>query len=120
MKIPLGIQVDDHTQANFLKEILTSSWPGSIMSFNSFGSLREVSKKQRFGLVYLELKPDDELKKWISAQDDPVVGILSPRWTERDLVSYLDCGLKDYVLKPFQPQKLIEQTKTYAELTFDF
>ncbi len=120
MKIPLAIQVDSRSQAEFLHEILTSTWPADLIKLDSFSSLRELAKNQRFGLVYLELKPDSNvLKKWIAAQDDPVVGIVTPRWSESDLASYLDYGLEDYVLKPFQPEKLIEQAKAYAELTFE-
>lgn len=107
---PLALQLSDSTQETFLYELLDSKWPSEVLKIGSFEELKQLIRRRRFGLVYLQLSPgSDEELDWLRTVDDPVVGVVSHQWSADQLEKYIDHGLEDYVIKPFQPPKLHRQ-----------
>ncbi len=117
MNPPLGVIVKNSTQRNFLVELLQPVWPGRLIDLAGFDELKSLSSSQRFGLLYLELTPDNpDLIDWLFEQRDPVIGIINRNWKLPQLEPYIDTGLEDYLIKPFQPEKISKQLRRFVSI----
>ncbi len=117
MTRPIVIQQGNDVQRSFLEGIVRRAWPGKTYELPTFEELRELSRQHRFRLVFLELSPEAPSQlNWIREQPRNVVGIVNWKWEEQQLLPFIDAGLSDYVLKPYQPERirhLVEFRKQY-------
>jgi len=76
---------------------------------------REVYQSRQPDLVILDAQLTDgdglELCKWLHAQGQPLIMILSACTTETDIVSGLRAGADDYMTKPFGMQEFLARVE---------
>jgi len=102
-----AIQQANRTQRAFLNEIVTTAWPGESCRFSTFRELARASRDRPFDLVFLELDPGDSARlEWIETWGARSVGLVSRRVDGGRLDPFLERGLSDYILKPYQPDKI--------------
>lgn len=119
MTRPIVVQQENDLQRSFLEGVVRRAWPGKTYELPTFDELRELSQQHRFRLVFMELNPDSQAQlKWLREQPQNVVGIVNWKWEQEKLLPFIDAGLSDYILKPYQPeriQRLVEWRKQYAK-----
>lgn len=118
MKPSLALLLHNQTDQSFLAGLVDSRWPGDVIPCADLAELRQLGSERRFGLIYLELvaPPDDDLLEWIGSQPDPVVGVVNRKWEADQLSPYVENGLADFLYKPLQPAKIIDQVEAYSSL----
>ena len=52
-----------------------------------------------------------EITRWLRAQGDTPIIMLTARREERDRIAGLEMGADDYVVKPFSPQELVSRVR---------
>jgi DNA-binding response OmpR family regulator len=57
------------------------------------------------------------LTRWIRAQDDIPIIILTARREESDRIAGLEMGADDYIVKPFSPQELVSRVRAVLRRT---
>ncbi len=112
---PLALRLSNSTQQKLLYALLDSNWPSEVVKIGSLTELKQLTERRRFGLIYLKLKINAKNQlDWLSHQSDPVVGIINRKWSADQLEVFLEQGLEDYILKPFQPPKIKQQLNSRA------
>lgn len=118
MTRPIVVQQENDVQRSFLEGIVRRAWPGKTYELPTFDELRELSRQHRFRLVFVELDPGSRSQiEWLDDQPRNVVGIVSWKWEEEQLLPFINAGLSDYILKPYQPERirrLVEMRRQYA------
>lgn len=107
-----AFQQANATQREFLSEIVVTAWPGEAEQFESFDELYRASVSREFDLVFLELRPDsDRQLQWLETWGASSVGLVSREWEGSALEPFLERGLSDYILKPYQPEKITRMVR---------
>lgn len=107
-----AVQQAHSAQRDFLGEIVETAWPGDVRHFETFSELAGVDDPTVFSLVLLELEPDSNRQlDWVEMWGDRTVGVVSRRWEARQLEAFLERGLSDYILKPYQPEKITRMVR---------
>ncbi len=110
------VQQENTSQRSLLVEIIDSATSRHIYEVGSFEELAEISARQSSLFIFMELEAGNEQQlQWLQTQDDHVLGIINRRWEENELEPFISAGLSDYVLKPYQPERLIELVENLTE-----
>ncbi|MFN2629580.1 MAG: response regulator [Gaiellaceae bacterium] len=82
---------------------------------------RELIRRERFSLVVLDVMLPGidglSLCRWIRANSDLPVILLTARGEEADRIVGLELGADDYVTKPFSPRELAARVRTVLRRT---
>lgn len=107
-----AIQQAHDAQRDFLSDLVETAWPGDVRHFETFSELADVEDPTVFSLILLELKPESSRQlEWVEMWGDRTVGMVSRSWEARQLESFLERGLSDYILKPYQPEKITRMVR---------
>lgn len=107
-----AFQQSNATQRAFLAEVVVTAWPGEVQQFESFVELARASGSRDYDLVFLELQPGSERQlEWLEIWGQKSVGLVSRQWEGSELGPFLERGLSDYILKPYQPEKITRMVR---------
>lgn len=107
-----AVQQAHEAQRDFLSDLVETAWPGDVHHFEAFSELADVEDPTMFSLILLELKPESSRQlEWVEMWGDRTVGMVSRSWEARQLESFLERGLSDYILKPYQPEKITRMVR---------
>lgn len=107
-----AFQQSSATQRAFLAEVVVTAWPGEADQFDTFLELARASGSRDYDLVFLELKPgSDRQLEWLEIWGPNSVGLVSRQWEGSKLEPFLERGLSDYILKPYQPDKITRMVR---------
>lgn len=121
MEQPIVIQQSNQTQGEFLETLIESTYRGPVHFFEQMDECRQFLSRHRVQLIYLELREDsEELVEWIRDIPDEVIGMINWEWQEDALNRYLDAGVSDYIFKPYQPERVIQQVKRRIQSGSEF
>lgn len=126
-KIPRRILiVEDHPMNQIvLRKTLEKEWPGLDITIAHNGAqARQALENSLFDLILMDVQLPDEdgfsitryLRTVLSQQHatTPVLAMTAQTQIAED-ERYLEAGMNDYVLKPFNPQELFEKIAQYVK-----
>ncbi|MGM0380838.1 MAG: hypothetical protein ACQEP7_02530 [bacterium] len=113
------VQQQNSSQRELLVDIINSTSSRHIYELSSFDELVEISERQSSFLIFTQLEAENEKQvEWLEGEEDYVVGIINRRWEQKQLNPFIEAGLSDYILKPYQPDrlvKLVDNLSTFFE-----
>lgn len=111
---PLVIYTVNPSRGELLRNILRDGYSGPIHLFSRFSECVDFTRREKVRLIYLDLEADNrELQTWLKKQEDDVIGMITWRWEEEQLRSFVEAGLYDYIFMPPQPGEIIDQLQEY-------